>query len=85
MKRTLTVWISLIPLLCALAVPALHGALAKPAPSEHPNYRQAIEALRDARRKLETAQPDGYGHRDRAVRAIDRALDECNKAVAAPH
>jgi len=85
MKKTLAVWMGLIALLCALAVPVMHGALAKPAPTEHPNYRDAINELRDARKKLETAEADGYGHRDRAMHAIDGAIDECNQALEALH
>lgn len=85
MTRTLAVRTSSIALLCALALPVMHGALAKPAPSQHPNYRDAINELRDARKKLETAEADGYGHRDRAMHAIDRAIEECDKAVAVLH
>jgi hypothetical protein len=85
MKRTLTLWASLIALLCALCIPVVHGLAAKPAPAEHPNYRDAINELREARKKLETAEADGYGHRDRAIRAIDRAIEECNQAVTVLH
>jgi len=85
MRRTLTLWISLVALLCALAIPVMHGVLAKPAPSEHPNYREAISDLRDARKKLETAEADGYGHRERAIHAIDNALAECNEALTVLH
>ncbi|HEV3278770.1 MAG TPA: hypothetical protein VG860_18280 [Terriglobia bacterium] len=85
MKRTLSVWTGLIALLCALAIPVLHGAFAKPAPAEHPNYHDAINELRDARKKLETAEADGYGHRDKAMHAIDRAIEESNQALAALH
>ena len=85
MKRTLTIWIGLIALICALAIPVMHGALAKPAPAEHPNYHDAINDLRSARKKLETAEADGYGHREKAMHAIDRALEECNQALAALH
>lgn len=85
MKKTLAVWTSSIALLCALAIPVMHGALAKPAPSEHPNYHDAIDELRDARKKLEKAEADGYGHRDRAMHDIDAAIDECNQALAAVH
>jgi hypothetical protein len=91
MKKTLTIsarWCSLIGslmLLGALAMPVLHSALAKPAPAEHPEYREAIEQLRDARKHLEKALDDGYGHRDRAMRAIDESVRECEEAVRALH
>jgi hypothetical protein len=85
MKRKLTIWISLVTLLLALGIPLLHTALAKPAPASHPEYREAIENLRGARKHLEKADADGYGHRDRAMRAIDEAIEECNQAVGALH
>jgi hypothetical protein len=88
MKRTLVVIIGAIALLCALGIPVFHSAAAKPAPAppaEHPEYRDAMEALRNARKHLEKAEADGYGHRDRAMRAVDNALDECNQAVQILH
>jgi len=85
MKRTLTIWITLLTLLCALAIPVLHTAMAKPAASEHPDYRDAINDLRNARRHLEKALDDGYGHRDRAMRTIDHAIQECEQAVQVLH
>jgi hypothetical protein len=36
--------------------------MAKPAPSEHPEYRHAVSDLRNARKHLEKALNDGYGH-----------------------
>ncbi len=85
MKRTLTIWISLVTLLLALSIPVLHTALAKPAPAEHPEYHDAINDLRNARKHLEKALNDGYGHRDRAMRAIDNAIRECDEAVRVMH
>ena len=85
MKRTLTIWITLLTLLLALAIPVLHTALTKPAPAEHPEYRAAINDLRNARQHLEKALNDGEGHRDRAMRAIDHAIQECEQAVRVLH
>jgi len=85
MKRTLTIWITLLTLLCALAIPVLRTGLAKPAPDEHPEYRSAVNDLRNARKHLEKALDDGYGHRDRAMRAIDHAIQECDEAVQILH
>ena len=81
MRKTLTIWITLVTLLLAMAIPVLHTAMAKPAPAEHPEYRDAINDLRNARKHLEKALSDGYGHRDRAMRAIDHAIQECEQAV----
>jgi hypothetical protein len=85
MKKTLAIWITLVTLLLALAIPVLHTAMAKPAPDEHPEYRDAINDLRNARKHLEKALSDGYGHRDRAMREIDRAIQECEQAVQTLH
>jgi len=81
MKKTLAIWISVLTLLLALAIPVFHTAMAKPAPAEHPEYRDAVNDLRDARKHLEKALDDGYGHRERAMRAIDHAIQECDEAV----
>ena len=95
MRRNLILITSAIALLAALLIPVFHSAAAKPAPAppaaaaappaEHPEYRDAMEALRNARKHLEKAEADGYGHRDRAMRAIDAALDECSQAVQTLH
>jgi len=91
MKITLTIskrWCWLIAslmLLGALLVPLVHSAMAKPAPAEHPEYRDAIQELRHARKHLEAALDDGYGHRDRAMRAIDESIHQCEEAVRALH
>jgi len=63
-KRTLTVWITLVTLLLALAIPVSHAALAEPAPSQHPEYRAAATDLQNARKHLKNAKNDGKGHRD---------------------
>ena len=85
MKRTLTIWITLMTLLLALAFPLLRTAKAKPAPAEHPEYHDAVNDLRNARKHLEKALDDGYGHRDKAMRAIDEAIRECDAAVQVLH
>jgi hypothetical protein len=84
-KRKITIWVTLVTLLLTLAIPVLHTAVAKPAPAEHPEYRDAINDLRSARKHLEKALNDGYGHRDRAMRAIDNAIRECDEAVRVLH
>ena len=85
MKRTLTIWITLVTLLLALAIPVVRKALAKPAPAEHPDYHAAMNDLRSARKHLEKALNDGYGHRDSAMRAVDQAIRECEEAVRVLH
>jgi len=97
MKKRFAIWIGLVTLICALAIPAVHSARAAAranagansaspaAPAEHPEYRAAINDLRSARKHLEKADADGYGHRDEAMRAIDHALGECEEAIHALH
>ena len=85
MKKTLTILIGSLILLAALVIPVLHSAMAKAAPAEHPEYREAIEGLRNARKHLEKALDDGYGHRNRAMRAIDESIRECDEAVRVLH
>jgi len=83
MKKKLAIWITLLTLLCALAIPVVRTTLATPtpAPAEHPDYKDAINDLRNARKHLEKALADGYGHRDRAMHSIDNAIRECEEAV----
>jgi len=85
MMRTLTIWITLVTLLLALAIPVLRTTMAKPAPAEHPEYHDAVNDLRNARKHLEKALDDGYGHRNKAMRAIDNAIQECDAAVQVLH
>jgi len=86
MKKALTIWMmTLLTLLLALAIPVLRTAKAKPAPDSHPEYHDAVNDLRNARKHLEKALSDGYGHRDRAMHAIDAAIHECDEAVRILH
>jgi len=84
MKRTLTLLLGLL-VLTVLAIPAFHSVFAKPVPPAHPEYHDAINDLRNARKHLEKALDDGYGHRDRAMRAIDGAIKECEEAAQVLH
>jgi len=59
--------------------PALHAQ----APTDHPEIRKAIEALKQTKQDLEHVSHDYAGHRVLAVRHVDdalRELDECLKA-----
>jgi hypothetical protein len=85
MKKTIAIWITVLTLLFALVIPVLHTAVAKPAPDRHPEYHDAINDLQNARKHLEKAAADGYGHRDRAMRAIDHAIGECEQAIQTFH
>jgi hypothetical protein len=75
----------MLTVLFALAIPLLRTAAARAVPAEHPEYHGAIDNLRSARHHLEKALNDGHGHRDRAIRAIDDAIRECEESVRILH
>lgn len=96
MQKRLIVLVSSTAVLCALMIPVLRSRAMKAAPSaaapaaaalpdRHPEYHDALDALQNARKHLEKAEADGYGHRDRAMRAVDAAIDECNQALQVLH
>jgi hypothetical protein len=62
----------------AAAVPAAPPQPASPAtmPEPHPEIREAIGALRNARAHLEHAAHDFGGHRVEAIKAIDESLHQ---------
>ncbi len=68
----------------AAAVPAATPQpAATPAalPEPHPEIRQAIGALRNARNHLEHAAHDFGGHRVEAIKAIDESLRQLNECL----
>ena len=50
------------------------AATAAPAPEPHPEIRNALEALRKARFRMEHAAHDFGGHRVEAIKATDEAI-----------
>ncbi|HYW67738.1 MAG TPA: hypothetical protein VFB10_13605 [Candidatus Dormibacteraeota bacterium] len=61
----------------ANAAPAAAAAPANaPSPEEHPQIRDALHALRNAREHLEHAAHDFGGHRAEALRATDEAIHQ---------
>jgi hypothetical protein len=66
----------------ALALAAL-GVTAATArePERHPHIRGAIKELKEARKELETADHDFGGHRVAAIKAIDHAIEQLDKAL----
>jgi hypothetical protein len=69
----------------ALASLGLVAGLSAPAlarPDErHPHIRAAIRELREARKELEKADHDFGGHRVEAIKAIDHAIKQLEKAL----
>jgi hypothetical protein len=97
MKRTLISWAVGVALLAAALLPvvfhaqpgsprpgapaATPAAAASPAPQHHPRIEAAIQNLEAARRELQAAPAEFHGHRVKAIEHVDRALQECHKAL----
>lgn len=50
---------------------------------KHPEIRQAMHNLEQARTNLQRADRDFDGHRAKAVSLTNQALEECRRALAA--
>jgi len=48
---------------------------------EHPEIREAIHHLEQAKQSLEHAAHDFGGHRSKALEHVNQALAECNEAL----
>jgi len=59
---------------------AAHWAQSAP-PANHPNIRNAIIALREARQELQEARHDFCGRRAGALRDTQAALDQLERAL----
>ncbi len=53
-------------------VPAASAAMPEP----HPHIHEAIEAMRNAKHHLESAEHDFQGHRVKAIEHLDQAIRE---------
>jgi hypothetical protein len=61
----------------AIGAPVVAPALpAAAVPAPHPHVHEALEAMRDAKRHLETADHDFHGHRVKAIEHLSRAIRE---------
>jgi len=58
------------------AVPPPPPAAASPAPPDHPQIRDAITALQNAKSHLESAKKDFGGHKSEAIRAVNHAIQQ---------
>lgn len=83
MKKQMVCLFALMAMVFALSFPVAAPAApvpqpaAKAAPAEpHPEIRDAIAALRNARNHLQHASHDFGGHRVDAIRAIDGAIGQ---------
>jgi hypothetical protein len=74
MKRLLIVGGMFGAFLLGLATPALTQM-------DHPRVRAAEEHLRLARAELANAAHEYGGHRKKALEHVDKALEECHRAI----
>jgi|HubBroStandDraft_6_1064221.scaffolds.fasta_scaffold3742690_1 hypothetical protein len=65
----------------AISVPAV-GLLSKTAAAIEPNMQQALNDLMDAHTALEHAVPNKAGHRERAMRFVEQAINEVRAGIA---
>jgi len=62
------------PVPAAAAMPATPAAAATP--EEHPHIHEALEAMRNAKHHLESAEHDFHGHRVKAIEHLNQAIHE---------
>ncbi|HEY4905568.1 MAG TPA: hypothetical protein VIH89_18960 [Candidatus Sulfotelmatobacter sp.] len=60
----------------APAVAAAPAAAVAAMPEGHPHIHEALEAMRAARHQLEQAERGFEGHREEAIKHLDRAIHE---------
>ncbi|HEV3176080.1 MAG TPA: hypothetical protein VGZ72_08825 [Stellaceae bacterium] len=65
----------------AIAVPAA-GLMSKTVAAIEPNMQQALNDLMDAHTALEHAVPNKAGHRERALRLVEQAINEVRAGIA---
>jgi hypothetical protein len=64
------------PFPAVAAVPAPPAAAAMPDADDHPHIHEALEAMRNAKRHLETAAHDFHGHRVKSIEHLNQAIHE---------
>jgi hypothetical protein len=70
-----------VPAPVAAAAPA---PAASPAMPPHPHIDEALEAMRNAKHHLETAEHDFHGHRMEAIEHLDQAIHEAEICLQEP-
>ena len=61
--------------LLAIVLPAAVKA------ADQPHMQVALESLRNAKRELDQATPDKGGHRAKAIRLVNQAMEETEKGM----
>ena len=69
-----------VPVTAAAPAPAPAAVM----PGRHPNIDEALEAMRNAKHHLETAEHDFHGHRVKAIAHLDRAIREAEICMSEP-
>ena len=49
--------------------------------ADQPHMQVALESLRNAKRELDQATPDKGGHRAKAIRLVNQAMEETEKGM----
>lgn len=57
-------------------VPGAPAVAPAPVPPPHPHIHEALEAMRNAKHHLESAEHDFEGHRVKAIEHLDQAIHE---------
>jgi hypothetical protein len=78
MKGTSRTRIVVAFLLCAVL---LSGFLLGRASADQPHMQAALEHLRAARESLQTADADKGGHREKALRLVNQAIEQVEKGI----
>lgn len=68
------------PVAAVAAVPAVAAGV----PERHPHIDEALEAMRSAKKHLETAEHDFGGHRAKAIEHLNRAIREAEICMSMP-
>lgn len=66
------------------AAPAAPAAPAVAPPAPHPHIHEALEAMRNAKHELETAEHDFHGHRVESIKHLDMAIHEAELCEQEP-
>jgi hypothetical protein len=69
-------------LIAAGAIAVSAALLSKTAVAVEPNMQQALNDLMDAHTALEHAVPNKAGHRERAIRFVEQAINEVRAGIA---
>lgn len=69
-----------ISIMVALALVSMGGALSA---EPQPRMKAALAALQTAKAELQAATADKGGHRVRAIKLVDEAIEQVQKGIAA--